>query len=77
VKNARTNTNLTFIDGELKAFETKIKDGNLHPNLPEAYFLWNSEIEHILSLIILGWADSNLKCNTLGFNERGLNVAGC
>jgi len=22
-------------------------------------------------------ADSNLKCNTLGFNERGLNVAGC
>jgi hypothetical protein len=54
VKNARTNTNLTFIDGELKAFETKIKDGNLHPNLPEAYFLWNSEIEHILSLIILG-----------------------
>jgi hypothetical protein len=24
-----------------------------------------------------GRADSKVKCNTLGFNERGWNVAGC
>ena len=32
-------------------------------------------VHRVVSLC--GWADSNLKCNTLGFNERGWNVAGC
>jgi len=52
VRNARTNSDLTFIDELLKEFEAKIKDGNSRSNLPEVYFQWNIDIKSLLSRII-------------------------
>lgn len=37
----------------------------------------NSSGQVITSNFYKGRADSNLKCNTLGFNERGWSVGGC
>ena len=67
VKNARTNKDLTFIDDKLKAFEAKIKEGNLPSHLPEAYFQWHLDIKTILSGIIVG-SDTYLKSKHVGEN---------